>query len=206
MFQSTPPKSKMTARGLIAAGTSARGHPGADARTGVAARCLRREVDRLLLVGGERQPPALSQTLLVDLTLLLTRGAIALEVGDRVVDAGLVPLPFGNPAAGEHASDDEQYHESLDHAAHDSMAAPCSRRPSPAACPNPRGSRARTCCGRPGCSRDARSSKASTMPCAWHCEIRKTPASTSSPTASRAAATSCGDSWRRSTAWTSRRW
>src|SRR5262249_43241337 len=184
-----PPRSKTTARRLI---------PGAGGGGGAGRATPRRlggRRRRRLLVRRQRQPPALAQARGVDLVVLLAGLPVALEVGDGVVDVGLVPLHAAvGAAAGDDARREGTRHEGPEgepggHEAHDTRAPPCFDPPSPAACPSPRGWRAPACCGRRGSSTARPSRKASAMRCGWPSPTRRPRASTSSPTASRAAAT-----------------
>src|SRR5207249_3928332 len=115
MSQRTPPKSKTTARTLIAASATSR--PG------------RQRWWRRGLVGREGSPAALLQAVLVELAALLARRAVALELRDGVVGAGLVPLFFSagteGPTGGENTRGRDEPQESACHDAHDTMAPPC---------------------------------------------------------------------------------
>src|SRR5258705_1870557 len=87
MSSRTPPKSKMTARRLVAGTTRALGGLG-------------RRAGRLA-IAGERHPAALLHALLVQLAALGALVAIARELAHRVVGAGLVPLAVPLRAAAE---------------------------------------------------------------------------------------------------------
>src|SRR5678816_4892737 len=110
MSNRTPPKSKMTARGLVAGATSAG----------------RR---RLRPLGGpvarERHPALLLHARLVEHAVLLRRArvAIALELFGRVVRGRLVPLPVPlGAAADQNARHDHEEEPPLpDHGRHGTM-------------------------------------------------------------------------------------
>src|SRR5258705_9173354 len=87
MSSRTPPKSKMTARRLVAGTTRALGGLG-------------RRAGRLA-IAGERHPAALLHALLVQLAALGALVAIARELAHRVVGAGLVPLAVPLRAAAK---------------------------------------------------------------------------------------------------------
>src|SRR5258705_10839360 len=86
MSHRTPPKSKMTARRLVAGTTRALGGLGRAGR---------------LAIAGERHPAALLHALLVQVAALGALVAIARELAHRVVGAGLVPLAVP-PRASAH--------------------------------------------------------------------------------------------------------
>src|SRR5262245_1371895 len=108
MSNRTPPKSKRTARTLIAA-LLGRGR-----RYG------------LLLVGGERHPAALQEALLVDLSVLLAGRPVTPELRDRILGARLVPLLVGGAAArGEPGGESDDQRDPSRHGRHDTMATRC---------------------------------------------------------------------------------
>src|SRR5439155_1115977 len=87
MFQITPPKSKMTARG----GGVATTWPLPDAGTHVPPVRVPVRLVRLLR-GGHRDPPAMLHALLIELAALRARGVVAAEVFRRVLFVDLHPL------------------------------------------------------------------------------------------------------------------
>src|SRR5262245_27244804 len=109
MSHSTPPKSKMTARGLVVAPTS------------LARRRLRPYVRRLFI--RERKPAAILQALLVQNIALRAGVTIALELIHRVGGARLVPLPVMLAAAADQREDsrDDQEAVPTNHARHGTM-------------------------------------------------------------------------------------
>src|SRR6266705_251550 len=105
----TPPKSKMTARRLVAGATRALGRLGRAGR---------------LTIAGEWHPAALLHALLVQLAALGALVAIARELAHRVVGAGLVPLAVSLGAAAdrqERRGDDEQEALPSGHVGHGTM-------------------------------------------------------------------------------------
>src|SRR5437660_7472751 len=94
MFQITPPKSKMTARG----GGVATTWPLPDAGTHVPPVRVPVRLVRLLR-GGHRNPPAMLHARLVELAALRARGVVAAEVFRRVLFVDLHPLALVGRAA-----------------------------------------------------------------------------------------------------------
>src|SRR5437773_2219867 len=118
MFHSTPPKSRTTARRLVASRRSA--------LVGRARfRRPRSPLHRrrpLVRVGGDRDPPASLQTLLVQHLVLGTGRLVALELRDRVVAARLVPLLLRlGGARGQRERDHREEEHPSCHGAHDTM-------------------------------------------------------------------------------------
>src|SRR5688572_5653449 len=107
MSHRTPPKSKTTARQALVI-FLLRGRNG---------------WGRLSLVGGQRDPAALPQALLVELALLLTRRPIALELRDGILGIRLVPLLLGRPTGGEQAKNHAAQEKGSHHARHDTTRA-----------------------------------------------------------------------------------
>src|SRR5260370_18855005 len=103
----TQPKSKTTARGLVAGPTR-----------------IRRRLGRGGAVAGERHPAALFHALLVeDVVLVGAAVAVALELVHRVVRVRFVPLPIPLGAAADQDTrcDDDEEAPLPDHGGHDTM-------------------------------------------------------------------------------------
>src|SRR6185369_15844205 len=107
MSHRTPPKSKTTARQVLEIFLLRRGN----------------DRGRLVLVGAQGDPAALPEARLVDLTVLLTRRPIALELRDGVFGIRLVPLLLARPTCGEQAENRAAQEKRSHHACHDTTRA-----------------------------------------------------------------------------------